>query len=282
MFTPSQLEEVLNIKGFWESLEKGPLQDFFRLAYISIIEECSNRIKDGNGIKIAKNKKVIEDVYGFYKAKCQRMHDDLSHDASQKNTKTIVIQGSILEDEAYKKLSDKKVGSTIFSPPYANCFDYCEVYKMELWLGGFVSEYSDFLEYRQLAVRSHVNSKFSHEFVNKNKKVEVTASLVGTYNIWNKNIPDMIRGYFDDMTTVLERVYSLSVKGSLCSIVVANSGYKGIIVPTDLLLAEIGEKIGFKVKEIIFARNIRSSSQQMKELKTKSNLMRESIVILEK
>lgn len=282
IFTPSQLDQILRIKGFWESIPAGSVQDFFRLAYISIIEDCSNRVKDGNGIKIAKNKKIIEDVFTYYKNKCQQMLGDLFDDSFLKEEETLVIQGSLLEDSIYKEISKIKIDSSIFSPPYANCFDYCEVYKMELWLGGFVREYSDFLKYRQLAVRSHVNSKFSHEFKNKNKKVEVTANLVATYNIWNKNIPDMIRGYFDDMTLILERIYSLSTKGALCSIVVANSGYKGIIVPTDLLLAEIGEKIGFRVKEIIHARNIRSSSQQMKELKTKSNLMRESIVILEK
>jgi hypothetical protein len=106
--------------------------------------------------------------------------------------------------------------------------------------------------------------------------------LIGTYNVWNKNIPDMLRGYFDDMQNMLERLFAVSKKGVVCSIVVANSGYKGIIVPTDLLLAEIGERIGFKVEKIILARSIRASSQQMQELKSRSNLMRESIIILKK
>ncbi|NMC61287.1 MAG: hypothetical protein GYA51_18190, partial [Candidatus Methanofastidiosa archaeon] len=59
-------------------------------------------------------------------------------------------------------------------------------------------------------------------------------------------------------------------------------GYKGILVPTDLLLAEIAEKLGFKVKKIIYARKIRASSQQMADLHNYEDLMRESIVELQK
>ena len=93
----------------------------------------------------------------------------------------------------------------------------------------------------------------------------------------------MIRGYFDDMTQIFEKLYAGMVKGSKCFVVVANSGYRGILVPTDLLFADIGQQIGFKIVEIIHARKMRASSQQMKELNGKyENLMRESIVVLEK
>ena len=73
------------------------------------------------------------------------------------------------------------------------------------------------------------------------------------------------------------------IKGAKCFIVVANSGYKGILVPTDLLLSDIAANNGFKSVKIIYARKIRASSQQMKELHDDyKNLMRESIVVLEK
>ncbi len=35
----------------------------------------------------------------------------------------------------------KNIDISIFSPPYANCFDPFEVYKIELWLGNFVNSY---------------------------------------------------------------------------------------------------------------------------------------------
>lgn len=282
IFTGKQLQQILQIKGFWESFKPSYTRDFFKLAYLSIIEDCSNRVKDGNGIKISKRKKPINDVFGYYEKKCKLMLEDLKSSRKSNLGKALVIQGSLLQDKVFQQVKEKKIGAVIFSPPYANCFDYCEVYKMELWLGDFVKEYSDFLKYRELAIRSHVNSKFSHQFKYENEAVDTTAALIGTYNVWNKHIPDMIRGYFDDMRIILERLYKVSQRGALCSIVVANSGYKGVIVPTDLLLAQIAESLGYKVEKIILARSIRASSQQMKELRAKSNLMRESIIILKK
>ena len=169
----------------------------------------------------------------------------------------------------------------MFSPPYANCFDYCEVSKMEIWLGDFVHEYRDFDKFRGEAIRSHVNSKFNHTVQHDNYNANTIASLIGTFNVWNKNIPDMLRGYFDDMEEVLRRIHKILKKNDYCFIVVANSSYKGIVVPTDLLLADIGKSIGFKVKNIIVARAMNTSSQQLQELK-ESKLRRESIIFLQK
>ena len=154
------------------------------------------------------------------------------------------------------------------------------MYKLEFWIGGFVKSYDDFERFRSIALRSHVNSKFSHEFSNSNKDVDTIASLISSFNIWNKNIPDMIRGYFDDMESMIKNLSKILVNKAKCYIVVANSGYKGILVPTDLLLAEIAEKYGYKVCNIYHARKIRSSSQQMHILNTNyNNLMRESVIV---
>lgn len=279
-FTPKAFNSLMGIKGYYESLTNEKVHDFFKLAYISIIEDVSTRVKDGNGIKNAKNKKEIDDVFEYYRQHCSSMLNDIYE--LNPTVETEIYNGSILKDECYKKFKDKKIGLAIFSPPYANCFDYCEIYKLEFWMGGFVNDYSDFKTYRNMAIRSHVNSKFDHHITNKNSSSELISDLISCYNLWNKNIPAMIRGYFDDMENVLNRLKQLMVNDSKCFIVVANSGYKGILVPTDLLLAEIAEKLGFKVKKIIYARKIRASSQQMADLHNYKDLMRESIVELQK
>jgi len=282
IFTDTQLNQILKIKGFYENIDKEHIRNFFKLAYLSIIEDCSNRVKDGNGIKIAKRKQPIEFVTQYFVEQCNRMTQDLKHAQRDPRSEVVFIHGSILESKIKEKLKKFPISMSIFSPPYANCFDYCEQYKMEIWLGDFVTEYEDFKEYRKLAIRSHVNAKFDPRVTNYNSEVEVIASLVSTYNIWNKDIPNMLRGYFDDMEEVIGILYSLLIPGALCFIVVANSSYKGIIVPSDLILANISRKKGFKVKEIISARRIRASSQQISHLQRKSHLMRESIITLYK
>ncbi len=279
-FTEDVLDILLKIRFFVESIKNSHVQNFFRLALVSIIDKCSLKIKDGNGLKFKKNYKPVPDLLQFYLEKTKEMLSDILQSNEHNECKAIL--GSMITDDAFRQVENNTVGLCVFSPPYANCFDYCEVYKLEFWIGGFVQSYEDFERFRSIALRSHVNSKFSHHFSNTNNDVDVIASLISSFNIWNKNIPDMLRGYFDDMELMLSNLSKILVDKGKCYIVVANSGYKGILVPTDLLLADIAQKYGYKVRNIYHARRIRSSSQQMHILNSSyNNLMRESVIELQ-
>ena len=279
-FTEDVLDVLLKIRYFVNNIESEFVQALFRLALISIIDKCSLKVKDGNGLKFKKNYVPIPDIVKLYLDKVSEMLSDIMQ--SNENVEHKVVIGSMITEEAFEKVRNLPVGLCVFSPPYANCFDYCEVYKLEFWIGGFVKSYEDFERFRSMALRSHVNSKFSHEFTNSNKDVDTIASLISTFNVWNKNIPDMIRGYFDDMELMIKNISQVLVNEAKCYIVVANSGYKGILVPTDLLLADIAVRYGFKVCNIYHARKIRSSSQQMHILANDyDNLMRESVIELQ-
>lgn len=279
-FTNEVLETLLKIRFFVENIEINSIQALFRLALISIIDKCSLKVKDGNGLKFKKNYVPISNIVKLYLDQVKEMLTDIEQ--SNENVENKIYLGSMITEDAFNKVNELPFGLCIFSPPYANCFDYCEVYKLELWIGGFVKSYNDFEYFRSIALRSHVNSKFSHKFVNTNKDVDLIASLISSFNVWNKNIPDMIRGYFDDMELMIRNISKILIKDAKCYIVVANSGYKGILVPTDLLLADIAERYGFRICNIYHARKIRSSSQQMQILTNNyDNLMRESIIELQ-
>ena len=43
-----------------------------------------------------------------------------------------------------KNLNDEKMSTILFSPPYANSFDYFEIFKLELWMGEFIKDYAEF------------------------------------------------------------------------------------------------------------------------------------------
>lgn len=278
-FTPKVYDEFLRIRLFVEKLNDSYVKKFFRLCLISIIDTCSLKIKDGNGLKIRKNPPKIDSVIEVFKQKAHIMLSDIKefNVALDVNIK----YGSSINPATYDDIKD--VDLCVFSPPYANCFDYCEVYKLELWIGGFVNNYEDFEKYRSVAMRSHVNSKFDHIITHSLKDVETISETIRTFNIWNKNIPDMLKGYFDDTHKLLVNIHGVLKPSAKCYVVVANSAYKGIIVPTDLLIAEIAEHVGYNVSRIIHARNIRSSSQQMHGFGDRYNgLMRESIIELQK
>ncbi len=276
-FSHEILENLFRILKWTEQIEEIKTRDFFKLVLISTVDPSSCRVKDGNGIKLSKTKKVVENTFEFYFNTAMQFYKDIEE--INLDVPVSINEGSYYKHEDNNDLYDL----IIYSPPYANCFDYFEVYKLEMWVAGFISKYSDFEAYRNLAMRSHVNAKFSHDFTNNYAEIKLISDLIRTTNVWNKNIPDMIMGYFDDMSTTLELNYKQLKKGKRCYIVVANSGYRGILVPTDLLLAKIASNYGFKIVNIFHTRDIRSSSQQMNILKNGYNkLMRESIIVLEK
>lgn len=280
IYNDDELNKLLRMRAFIDGQTQGWVRNFFLLAFVAVVEPVSNRVKDGNGIKIAKKKKPVDDIFGLYVSKVTSMLHDLENAKTAGLGRTIF--GSILDDSAFEKVRDLLFCAAIYSPPYANCFDYLEVYKMEMWMGGFVSEYADFAQFRRASVRSHVNSSFSKIIENDDKDVSLVASMLAGVRLWNKNIPDMVSGYFDDMTGVLRRTFEVLIPGGASAIVVANSSYQGIIVPTDLLLAKIATEIGFTVEKIVKARSIRGSSQHMARQNIFDGLMRESIIILRK
>lgn len=100
--------------------------------------------------------------------------------------------------------------------------------------------------------------------------------------MWSNRIPSVIAGYFDDMENLLINLYKKTTVDGVVAIVVGNSAYAGILIPSDLLIAEIGEKIGFKVDKIVVTRHLTTSSQQRKYLNDVMSFMRESILIFRK
>jgi len=98
---------------------------------------------------------------------------------------------------------------------------------------------------------------------------------------WNKNIPNMVNLYLIEMHNFLSSLKKKIKKDSKIGIVVGNSSYQGVPVATDLILGEIAQSLGFKVKEIIVTRNNETSSQQYKKIGNLIKYIRESIIILE-
>ena len=90
----------------------------------------------------------------------------------------------------------------------------------------------------------------------------------------------MIRGYFTDMEEILEKIRDTLIPEGRCFIIVGNSAYGGVIIPTDLILAKIAEILGYEVEKIVVARNLCTSSQQQKKLRHVKSYLRESLLCL--
>jgi hypothetical protein len=219
------------------------------------------------------------DTFEIFKVKLEDIINDIISISNL--NKTEIINENCLN---IRNLQIEEIDLSIFSPPYANCFDYYEVYKIELWIGEFVKSYEELRKLRKSALTSNLNAdlKKKTKIVDASKILIPIIDTLNKAQLWDKKIPKMINAYFSEMQDLLSILYENTRKGGYCVIVVGNSSYGGLAVPTDLILSDIGKQIGFEVKEIIVARRNETSSQQYSKIGNLIEFIRESIIILKK
>lgn len=293
------LDSILTIKAFIKNIPDGPNRRFYELVFLCALEPSSYAKKDGNGLKYPPNKKVKIFKEAFREKFNEMLNDSSKNSHNVKNSLLYNIDSrnicSLLKNKTKVNAKDllnrkpttelKKLAGTcklaIFSPPYMNCFDYTEVYKTELWLGGFVESYEDMKLIRTDSLSSHLNKKYVEDTNFYNSYVAHFTSLLKKKKLWDKRINLMVTEYFHDMRDVMMGIYELLEDGAKCIIVVGNSAYGSIAIPTDLILGKIGKEMGFHNVQIEVARSLGTSSQQYKTINN-IELLRESLVILEK
>lgn len=289
-FSEINFSELVRIQTFISSLPDTNAKNILRVAFDSIVMDCSDRKRDGNGLK--KHPSTVTDVRSFFEAKVRLILKDI---ASVKPAVPAVGSGVCntaynLHEEYMRTFDQVSAGAIIFSPPYANSFDYFESYKLELVFGGYTNGMKGIHELRQKAVRSFIGAASQStcdtyvDLVAKEIEDAIPLKEVetGRHDARTRKVPDMIRGYFADMREVIRQCSLTLNSGKKTYVVVDQSAYCGKIVPTDLLLAYLGEQEGFTVGRIIECRKARTSTQQLNKYPYLKTTLRESIVELVK
>jgi hypothetical protein len=170
----------------------------------------------------------------------------------------------------------------ITSPPYLNTFDYTDIYRPELFMGGFIQNNEDLYRLRMNTVRSHIQAKwaapvgmrFGREFNAAMNHLRNNAEL-----LMDNRIPQMVQAYFEDMFSVLNSLYNKAMKGSQVWFVVSTSAYAGLEIPVDVIIGKIGKDIGFKLRSINELRKIR---KRKTHYSSDISFLRESLIIFVK
>lgn len=265
-----------------DSIKNEKVRNLLKLGWLACLEPLSNYRKAGNGLKIRKYVKprVLseDDARSMLWEEYQNIYDDLVNN-------TLKIDASLYNESCLnmgQHIEKESVEGIIFSPPYANCFDYTEIYKLELWFGKFVSGSSDMKRLRMTSLHSHLNGNLNASTESKSRVLSELLSELKNKMLWDKRIPNMLRLYYDDMFHVIDECSRVLVEQGFCCIVVGNSAYGGVVFPADLILAEYARSAGFTVDKIEVDRYIITSSQQYKITKGTGKYLRESVVCLVK
>jgi len=300
MFNDEILKALLQLKAYINNIENIKIKNFFFVAWLSIIEDVSNIKKEGNGIKYKNRKRTPKGYVNISKEEWENQHFpidkftfikdkilsqinlmlyDLQNNYGPNSKKPNVYLYDCLK---FEDLFTDEIQFTFFSPPYCNCFDYFEIHKVELWLGDFIDNKDSFKKMREKGFRSNISSLNKKPIIYQNENLENLISLFNESYLWSNKIPSVVRGYFDDTHTLLQKLYLKTQKGGYVGIVIGNSAYSNVIIPSDILIAKIAKEIGFNVDNIFITRHLTTSSQQKKVLEPLKDYLRESIILLKK
>lgn len=301
VFEPEILEALLRLRaGIHDYASRDEqLRNFLLLAWLSILEAVGSYFKEGNGIKYRNKQRQIgrysnrpdgewqrtrfgtnqlQFVSNAYRSQLSMMLADAACWRSGNWAEQKVVQESAfrLAEIAGRRQFD----SIVFSPPYANRFDYFESFKVELWFGGFTNSYEELSTLRKSSMRSHLGADLRRPVADFSELEEFIALMDQSASSWRMGVPQLLRGYFDDLRSVLRQCRTVAPKGKTF-VVVGNSAFAGVVVPTDLLTALLARAVGFKSVSILETRHLTVAPQQRNRLFGFEGFMRESIVVCE-
>jgi hypothetical protein len=252
-FPKRNLNDILFLRERIETQDPGP-RDLLLLALLSILPQVSLVVKDGGVLKINKKKSALP-IKEAFRRKVKKMTSDLEQHPIVGPEPDVY-----LGDARGMDLPDESVDIIVTSPPYLNNIDYSKVYGMELSL----------LEMSKAAA-AEVRMRSIRSFIGREMKVRQIPEEVGGIG----NTIPIIGTYFSDMEEAMQEMFRVLSPESCAYVVVSNSVIHETHVLVDEILAEIGERIGFKSEIVVGAERI----ADVRPAKVKT---RESVVILRK
>ncbi len=237
----------------------------FRVLLGSILVGSSNVVVNGKGRKYRRNwtktQKGQSDIDRQFANAFLRAIEDVERYARRAESSYSVIRGSCNDVLARSPLVDV----AIFSPPYPNSFDYTDIYNIELWVLGYLTSAQENVTLRQATLRSHVQCTFeksSDNVVNPLLRRTLRRLEKVRADLWDPRIPQMIAGYFDDLSSLLINLREVLRSGGSAFIVVGDSCYRDVPVRVADILSEIADGAGFEVRSKRVIRRMRMSAQQ--------------------
>lgn len=152
---------------------------------------------------------------------------------------------------------DESFELAVTSPPYLNGTNYIRNTKLELFLLGYIRDEIGLAPLRQAGVTGGITqAATSRSIAHRIDAVEAVAQVLDE-EARDPRIPHLVRAYFSDMFDALRAVYRGLVPGGRFILDIGDSKFYGVHVPTDRLLLQLAESVGFIVeRDRVIARRV--------------------------
>lgn len=278
--------KLLSIRDSILAIPDPVTRDVLMLGLASAIEPLSRVRKDGRALRLVD--RARQNVIPTIRQKWIEIQNDLATIQAQHKH---VAEAQIMEGDGRELsasgIESESVDIVLTSPPYPNNIDYSEVYKLELWLLGFVNNSEELLQLRKSTLRSHPTSDLATnpeadflEAIAQEPLANFFDPLLERTRAFKEKWRNRLAlAYFSDLWMSLKEQYRCLRQGGRSFLVLGNSlhGCAGsaYLIPTDLLVGQLGKAIGFELERIIIARNTRRRLSG-------NHFLRESIIVLRK
>lgn len=272
-FSAEQYEKVLRARSILNGVEDPEVRRLAEVAAIRSLIPASRLIRRGDlrFKRPSEEKRGAEDFIEAFAASLELIANDIL-ELNPSNGSVFQVGMSALENRYADGLD-----AIITSPPYLNGTNYFRNTKVELWFLGHLTSKAKLGAFRDQAVTAGINDVTKAKSKRRDgrfesEKLDLIVDEL-TASAYDQRIPAMVRTYFNDMHEALRPALSaLREHGRVC-IDIGDSVYGGVHVPTDQLLVEIGERLGFELKDDITLRERMSRSGQK---------LRQALLVLEK
>ena len=152
-----------------------------------------------------------------------------------------------LSDDARKINETNLVDCVITSPPYLNGTNYIRNTKLELSVLDFIKSEADVPLFHSKGIIAGINNVSSRNF-KVERKFDCVEEILDKLRpvAYDKRIPMMVEGYFDNMYVVLEKIKGILKIGGIFVLDIGDSQFSGIHIPTHELLEKLSLSLGFE------------------------------------
>lgn len=277
--------ELAKIKKAIDRLPDEQIRGFFLVAFSATVRKCSNT-KGGEFklVRIPKDKletyapNVLETFKEFVEKNIRGMQDYWSD--VDKGVWAKPIFGDSSEDNGIAKES---IDLIITSPPYGDSrttVAYGQFSRLSLQWLGTVGKETPKIDKKLLG------GKPTDDLQNKLKS-EYLVETLGKIDSRDERRARDVLSFYVGLEKCLHQAYRILKKNKYFCIVIGNRLVKQVRIPTDFIITELSENVGFKVMDI-FVRNIPNKRMPLKNSPTnvvgklEKTMSKESIVILKK
>ena len=284
-FKPEVIKKLSKLKYLISQIKNEKIRNFFLVSFAETVRFSSNtKNSEFKLVRIPKEQLADHnpDVFGFFKKKTERNIQRMAeyYQVVDRKTWVKIIHGNSAENNG---IENESIDCIITSPPYGDSrttVAYGQFSRLaSQWLN-LISDNDQQVDNLLLGGKkaSHwlslLPSKHLSTYINRIAERDTERARE-------------VMSFYIDLEKCLKNAHRILKRGKYFCLVVGNRTVKQIQLPTDFIIAELGQHIGFSLVDL-FVRNIPNKRMPSKNSPTnevgklEETMCKESIVILKK